>query len=132
MFNIDSYYKMIDDKKNIDRLETLFFELKKYIELRSDLVKLDLTEKLTRLLSVIVLFFIFILVGLVILFNASFALAYAINSHLHDLVASFAIVGGVFFVIAFGIYCMRERLITQPIVNFIARLILEKKNKKES
>ena len=125
---------MIEDKNidKVDRLEKLLLELKKNIELRGELFKLDLTDKLTRILSSFLLILFLSILGLIVIFNVSFALAFALDSYLNDLVVSFAIVGGIFFVLALCIYWMRKRLITQPIVNFLARIILEKDTKKES
>ena len=125
---------MLEDKKNtdykVDRLEKLLLELKRNIELRSELIKLDLTDKLTRILSGFLLILFLSIIGLIVLFNCSFALAYAIDTYLHDMALSFVAVGGIFLVLALCIYWMRNRLITQPIVNFLARLLLEKDNKK--
>lgn len=125
---------MLEDKNNtdykVDRLEKLLLELKRNIELRSELIKLDLTDKLTRILSGFLLILFLSIIGLIVLFNCSFALAYAIDTYLNDMALSFVAVGGIFLVLALCIYWMRNRLITQPIVNFLARLLLEKDNKK--
>ena len=124
---------MFEDRNNtekVNRLEKLLLELKRNVELRSELIKLDLTDKLTRILSSFILVLILCMIGLIILFNGSFALAYAIDNYMHNLVASFAIVGGIFFVLALFVYGMRKRLITQPIVNLLAQILLDKDSKK--
>lgn len=123
---------MINDNKNIGRLEELFFELKKYIELKEDYYKLELTEKLTRFLSRLILVLILALFGLVILFNLSFMLAFWINSYINNIIVSFACVGGIWAVASLCIYAYRTRLITQPIVNFLGKLLLDKSNQKKS
>ena len=123
---------MFQEDKKINNLEALFYELKKYIELRSDVLKLDLTEKLTIIFSRLILIMVLIVLGFVILFNCSFMLAYAIDSHLHNLTQSFACVGGILVFLALCIFMMRKRLITQPLVNFFGRLLLEKGNKRKS
>ena len=121
---------MFGNEKNIDQLETLYKEIKQYVELKTEFAKLDLTEKLTLLLSRFILTVVLILLGMMALFYFSFMVVYAIDSYLHDLVASFAIVGGVILIISLWVYCMRRRLIVQPIDNYLGKLLLEKGNKK--
>ncbi len=123
---------MFQNDKNIKDLETLFFELKQYIELRGDLFRLDLTEKLTIIFSRMILIMILTIFGLIVSFNCSLMLVYAIDSCIHNLLLSYTVVGALFTLIALIIYSMRKQLITRPIVNFLSRLILEKKQDKES
>ena len=49
---------MFANDKNIDNLQQLLAELKKYAELQKDYVKLHLVEKLTILISTLILVFI--------------------------------------------------------------------------
>ena len=42
---------MFADDKSIENFQQLFFEFKKYLELQKEYTKLELTEKLTILLS---------------------------------------------------------------------------------
>ena len=46
---------MFANDKSIDNLEALFKEIKKYIELQGQYIKLDLVEKLTILISTLIL-----------------------------------------------------------------------------
>lgn len=121
---------MFGNERNIDQLEALYNEIKQYVELKTEIVKLDTTEKLTLLLSKLILTIVLILLGAMALFYFSFMVVYAIDSYLHNLVQSFAIVGGILLIISLWVYCMRRRLIVQPIVNYLGKLLLEKGNKK--
>lgn len=49
--------------KSIDNLTELFKEVKKYLKLQGEYVKLDLVEKLTILLSTLTLIFVLIILG---------------------------------------------------------------------
>lgn len=122
---------MTDNNKNISRLEDLFFELKKYVELKEDYYKLDLTEKLTKFFSRAILILTLTVFGLVILFNASFMLVLWLESYLQNIVLSFALVGGIWLVVSICIYLNRTRLITQPIVNYFGKLLLDKKDQNQ-
>ena len=54
---------MFANDKNIDNLQQLLAELKKYAELQKDYVKLHLVEKLTILISTLILVFILLILG---------------------------------------------------------------------
>ena len=45
---------MFADDKSIENFQQLFFEFKKYLEIKKEYTKLDLTEKLTRLLTTLI------------------------------------------------------------------------------
>lgn len=45
---------MFADDKSIENFQQLFFEFKKYLELQKEYTKLELTEKLTILLSTLI------------------------------------------------------------------------------
>ena len=111
--------------KSIDNLTELFKELKKYLKLQGEYVKLDLVEKLTILLSTLTLIFVLIILGTMAAFYLSFMLVYVLASATGSLVAGYAIIGGILILLAFIIYRLRQKLIFQPMVNFLARLFLD-------
>ena len=119
---------MFANDKSIDNLEALFKEVKKYINLQGQYLKLELVEKLTILLSTLILVFVLGMLGIMALFYFSFMLVYALDSFTNSLIASYAIIGGGLLIIAFIIYKMRQTLIFQPMVNFLAKLVLDEDN----
>jgi magnesium-transporting ATPase (P-type) len=119
---------MFANDKSIDNLEALFKEVKKYINLQGQYLKLELVEKLTILLSTLILVFVLGMLGIMALFYFSFMLVYALDSFTNSLIASYAIIGGGLLIIAFIIYKMRQTLIFQPMVNFLAKLFLYEDN----
>ena len=54
---------MFANDKSIDNLTELFKEVKKYLKLQGEYVKLDLVEKLTILLSTLTLIFVLIILA---------------------------------------------------------------------
>lgn len=116
---------MFANDKSIDNLTELFKEVKKYLKLQGEYVKLDLVEKLTILLSTLTLIFILIILGTMAAFYLSFMLVYVLASATGSLVAGYAIIGGILILLAFIIYRLRQKLIFQPMVNFLARLFLD-------
>ena len=123
---------MFANDKSIDNLETLFKEIKKYIELQGQYIKLDLVEKLTILISTLILICVLIVLGMTALFYFSFMLVYTIDSFVNNIIASYAIIGGCILLLGIVIYILRQKIIFQPMVNFLARLCLEDKDKEEN
>lgn len=111
--------------KSTDNLTELFKEVKKYLKLQGEYAKLDLVEKLTILLSTLTLIFVLIILGTMAAFYLSFMLVYVLASATGSLVAGYAIIGGILILLAFIIYRLRQKLIFQPMVNFLARLFLD-------
>ena len=111
--------------KSIDNLTELFKEVKKYLKLQGEYAKLDLVEKLTILLSTLTLIFVLIILGTMAAFYLSFMLVYVLASATGSLVAGYAIIGGILILLAFIIYRLRQKLIFQPMFNFLARLFLD-------
>ena len=120
---------MFANDKSIDNLEALFKEIKKHIELQGQYIKLDLVEKLTILLSTLILILALIILGAMALYYFSFMLVYALVPVVGSIIASYAVIGAVILIAAIGIYLMRRKLIFQPMVNFLARLFLEDSHK---
>ena len=120
---------MFANDKSIDNLESLFKEIRKYIELQGQYVKLDLVEKLTILLSTLIL--ILIILSMMALFYFSFMLVYALAPLVGSLIGGYAIIGGVVLLLAMLIYRMRKQWIFQPMVHFLARLFLDEPASKE-
>ncbi|MBM6882529.1 phage holin family protein [Bacteroides caecigallinarum] len=119
---------MFANDKSIDNLEALFKEIKKYIELQGQYIKLDLVEKLTILISTLILICILIVLGMTALFYFSFMLVYTIDSFVNNIIASYAIIGCCILIIGIVIYALRKKIIFQPMVNFLAKLFLEDKD----
>ena len=56
---------MFADDKSIENFQQLFFEFKKYLELQKEYTKLELTEKLTILLSTLIMIVIRMSLGMI-------------------------------------------------------------------
>ncbi|WP_296258054.1 phage holin family protein [uncultured Phocaeicola sp.] len=120
---------MFANDKSIDNLQDLFQEFRKYLELQGQYLRFEVIEKLTILLSTLVLIFILIIVGVMALFYFSFMLVYMLAMTTGSFAAGYAIIGAALILIALLIYHFRAALIFQPMVNFLARLFLDDSNK---
>ncbi|HJC93132.1 MAG TPA: phage holin family protein [Candidatus Phocaeicola excrementigallinarum] len=116
---------MFANENSINNLESLVKEIKKYIGLQGEYLRLDVVEKLTVLLSTLILILVLTILGMMALFYFSFMLVYALVPIVGSIIGSYAIIGGVILLLALLVYRMRKQWIFQPIVNFLARLFLE-------
>ena len=118
---------MFSTDKTIDNLQTLFTEVKHYVDLQKDYVKLDITHKLTILLSTLILILVLVVLGMIAMFYLSFTLAYVLEPLVGGLTTSYAIITGGILLLGALIYGCRQRLIIQPLTNFLANLLLNDK-----
>lgn len=118
---------MFANDSNIDNLQQLLAELKKYAELQKDYVQLHLVEKLTILTSTLILVFVLLVLGIIALFYLSFTLAYVLEPYVGGLMASYGIITGFIILLIILIVVFRKRLIVQPMVHFLANLLLNDK-----
>ena len=115
---------MFATDKTIENLQSLFTEVKHYVDLQKDYVKLDITHKLTVLLSTLILILVLVILGMIALFYLSFTLAYVLEPLVGGLTTSYAIITGGILLLGILIYWARQRLIIKPMTNFLANLLL--------
>ena len=115
---------MFADDKSIENFQQLFFEFKKYLELQKEYTKLELTEKLTILLSTLIMIVVLIILGMVALFYLLFALAYVLEPLVGGHMASFAIIAGIKKLIMALVIIFRKQLIISQMVKFLDNLFL--------
>ena len=116
---------MFADDKSIDTLQQLFFEVKKYLKLQKDYTQLEITEKLSILLSALILLLVVITLGMVALFYLSFALAYILDPLVGGLTVSFSIIACFHILLILLTIIFRKQLIINPMVSFIAGLFFD-------
>lgn len=121
---------MFTDDKSIENIQQLFAEFKKYLVLQKEYTKLELTEKLTILLSTLIMILVLTILGMAALFYLLFALAYVLEPRVGGLMVSFSIIAGINILLIAIIYLFRRQLIISPMVNFLAKLFLNNSIKK--
>ena len=118
---------MFSTDKTIDSLQALFTEVKHYVDLQKDYIQLDITHKLTVLLSTLILILVLVILGMIALLYLSFTLAYVLRPYVGGLTNSYAIITGGILLLGILVYVFRQRLIIQPLINFLANLLLNDK-----
>jgi len=116
---------MFSNDQNIETIGQLVEVLKHYVGLQSEYVKLDIVDKVVRLLTVATMVAVLSLLLLLVLIYLSFAAAYALEPCVGN-TAAFCIVAGVYILIFLLVCIFRHQWIERPLVKFLASLLLSK------
>ena len=119
---------MFSNSKNIESIGKLLLELKKYLELQKEFVKLDATEKMTVILSAILIVTVLLLLGSIVLLFLTFALAYYLGDVLGSLSLGFGLISAFILLLTVIFYLNRNRMVIQPMARFMTKLILTKED----
>lgn len=116
---------MFSKDENIESIAQLIDILRHYIGLQAEYVKLDVIEKIVRLLTAMALLVAFCVLVILSIIPFSFAVAYWLQPVI-GMAWSFAAVGAVYLLLIVVLACFRHRLIERPLVRFLANLLLSK------
>ena len=119
---------MFSNSKNIESRGKLLLEFKKYLELQKEFVKLDATEKMTVILSAILIVTVLLLLGSIVLLFLTFALAYYLGDVLGSLSLGFGLISAFILLLTVIFYLNRNRMVIQPMARFMTKLILTKED----
>ena len=114
---------MISSDKNIETIAQLAESLKHYVGVQSEYVKLDIIEKVVRLLTLTAMALVVVLALMLMLIDLSFAAAYAL-APLTGMVGAFCIVAGVYLLLLILFVINRRKWVEKPLVKFLADLLL--------
>ncbi|MCI6118051.1 MAG: phage holin family protein [Prevotella sp.] len=114
---------MLSNDKNIETIAQLVEELKNYVELQKDFVKLDVIDKAVRLLTAASLFVVAFLFLLAIMLYISFAAIYWMAPQT-GMAEAFAIMGGAYTLLLALLFVFRKKLIERPLVRCFANILL--------
>ncbi|MBR1469788.1 MAG: phage holin family protein [Prevotella sp.] len=116
---------MFSSDRNIETIGQLAEAVKHYVGLQHEYLKLDIIEKVVRLITVITLTAVLALLVILFLIYCSFAVAYALSPVVGTAVA-FSIVAVFYLVILLLVVLFRQKWIERPVVKFLASLLMEK------
>lgn len=114
---------MLSSDKNVETISQLIEMVKHNFELRKEYAKLDIVEKVVRLLTMFALtLLLIILLSAILLFvSASLAVWLSQFMALHQ---SLLIVAGIYLIFLIIGYAMRHSWIEQPLVKFLSKVLL--------
>ena len=115
---------MLSSDKNVETIAGLIEVLKHYLGLQAEYVKLDVVDKVVRLLKATALAILFFLI-IVAVVMYSFAIALWLSAYV-GLATAFFIVALVHALILLLFIIFRKPWIEKPLVRFLAGLLLNK------
>lgn len=116
---------MFSNDQNIETIGQLAEAVKHYVGLQGEYLKLDVTEKIVRLITAVTLSAVMTLLVILFLIYCSFAAAYAL-APLVGQAAAFGIVAVFYLAVLLLFILFRRRWIERPMVRFLASLLMEK------
>lgn len=110
----------------IEEIRSVFEQSKSWVKLELEYAKLTVAEKLTMLMSALVLGFVCLLLGVVVLILLAFSLAELFKDIMCPALAYLSTAGAIIVLLAL-IYAARRPLLLNPISRLITRVILDRK-----
>lgn len=107
-----------------EQFRTLLQEVRRYLLLQKHFVALDVAEKLIVLLSTIAIAVVCFVLGAMILFFLTFALAYWIGQLANSMAIGFLTISAVLALSMFIFYKNRTRWIIHPLSRLVANLFV--------
>ena len=116
---------MLSSDKNVETIAGLIEVLKHYLGLQAEYVKLDVVDKVVRLLKATALAILFFLIIVAVVMYFSFAIALWLSAYV-GLATAFFIVALAHALILLLFIIFRKPWIEKPLVRFLAGLLLNK------
>lgn len=107
---------------NGQALQTLKYEAQRYLASKYSEVILTFIVKMTLLLSALAVVIVLFAIGILVAFYASFALTAWLEQLTGSAIVSYALMAGIFLVIAVVVYLLRKSLIERPIATLLTRI----------
>jgi len=113
----------------LSQVQHLAEELKAYVNVRIDLVKLTVAETASKMIADTAATIISGVVFLFFLFFASVGLALFLSSVIGSSYAGFLLVAGLYLILGFLIWFLREKWIRMPVMNAIIKQLFSENGK---
>lgn len=114
---------MLSSDKNVESIAQLVESVKSYVGLQGEYLKLDVIQKIVRLVTALSLTVVLLLLGIAFLFYLSFACVYWLEP-LTGTALAFFIVALFFLTLLILVYVNRQSWIERPLVQFLADVLL--------
>ena len=102
-------------------------EVKSYASMRFDLIRLELLEKLSKIISLILLVFVCILISIIVFTYLSILLLLWLNDVFASMIPGVCIVAGVYAIALTAMIIFRKRVFLNPIVSALSKIIFSDK-----
>lgn len=123
---------MLGTGKYTEEFKEIILEAKHYLNLQKKYLAIDAAEKTTVILSAVAIAAICILLGGIILFFSTFALAYWIGDLLNSIPLGFLTMAIIIASLLLLFYCKRNAWVIQPLARMAAKLFVENNEEEEA
>ena len=106
-------------------------DVKDYVQLNCDLLRLNLIEKLSLIIALILSLFVCALLIITAMVYFSIAFVHWTGDIFESLIPGFLILGGVFLVLFLVFFLLRKRLFVNPIIKLLSSIIFKEPKNKE-
>ena len=110
----------------VENFQQLYDDIKKYVVLQADFIRVEFVEKLTILISSFLIIMLVVILAMAALFYLFFSLAYLLEPLVGSMALSFYIISALYILFIILLFAFRKGLIINPIVRFLSKLFLTK------
>lgn len=121
---------MLSNDENIERIADFVEEAKQWLLIKKEYTKLDLIEKVVKLLTTLTIAFVIALLMLLALIYLSFAAAYFLADMTGSMPIAFLAVCMVYILLLLLVLAKRHAWIERPMVRFLIRIFEDDANNK--
>jgi uncharacterized membrane protein YqjE len=122
----------MEQKKVSESIAEMTEQVKTYVQLRIDLFKLSLTEKLSTLTTTLLISIIFFIVFLFFTLFLSLAFIFWYREYAGAAWMGSLIVAGFYILIGIVVFLLRDKLFLNRIVTQISKILLEEEEENEA
>ena len=115
---------MFSNDKNVETIGQLVETIKHYIGLQKEYIKLDVVDKVVRLLTAITISIVLVGLLVIALIYLSFAAAFALGNMV-GMTWGFCIVAAFYVLLLILFVAFRHQWIEKPLVRFLASLLMQ-------
>jgi hypothetical protein len=118
----------MESQRLTDNVTEISDNVKAYMRIKIDLLRLTLTEKLSLIISALLISVILFLVFLFISMFVSIAFIFWFRDHAGPLYVGALIVAGFYLLVGIIMFLIRNRLFIDPLVSQITKILLEEED----
>lgn len=115
---------------NTELYQRLLADGKQYLRTRYDLLRLELLEKMSRIIALLLMVLTCMILLLAALFYFSFAVV-ELLSNLVGRIPAVCIIGGFFLVLVLAGYALRNRLFLNPMIRLLSDILFREPKDKD-
>ncbi|MDP4281822.1 MAG: phage holin family protein [Bacteroidota bacterium] len=115
-----------------DNIHELTGSVKEYVKIRVSLLKISITEKMSKVISKMLITMAFFILFLFVILFISVAFIFWFRDHAGPAYAGALIVASFYVILGFVVYLLRKKLFVNPVVTMLSKMLLEEEKEAEN